>query len=135
MEKDLNELNLLSIFFFVMAALAALAGSIPVAHLTIGLKMVYDPAFLGGGGAAPPFNPGWVFVGVGALMIVVGWSMAFLMVFTGLSLRSQRRYWLCFVVACMICLNVPLGTALGVFTILVLNRASVKARFGVGQVG
>jgi hypothetical protein len=36
---------------------------------------------------------------------------------------------LSFVAACLTCVNVPLGTALGVFTIIVLNRASVKAMY------
>ena len=34
-----------------------------------------------------------------------------------------------FVVACILCLNVPIGTALGVFTILVLVRPTVKDLF------
>jgi hypothetical protein len=37
---------------------------------------------------------------------------------------------LAFVTACLSCMNVPIGTALGVFAILVLNRPSVKALFG-----
>ncbi|MCC6663870.1 MAG: hypothetical protein IT375_09005 [Polyangiaceae bacterium] len=135
MEKDLSELNLLSIFYFAMAGLTALTGSIPIVHVLLGLKMVSDPSFLGGGGPPPPFNPGWLFVGVGALVIVISWTMAFLLLLSGLSLRAQRRYWMCFIVACVICLNVPLGTALGIFTLLVLNRPSVKEIFGVGRVG
>lgn len=132
MEKDQSELGLLGILHFVMAGLAALAGSIPIVHLLIGLKMVSDPSFMTGGrGAPPPFNPGWVFVGVGALLIVLGWTWAFVLVFSGLSLRSQRRYWLSFVVACLTCLNFPLGTALGVFTLVVLSRASVKKLYGL----
>lgn len=136
MEKDLNELGLLSIFHFVMAGLTALGGSIPIVHVLLGLKMLQDPAFLTGGrGVPPPFNPGWVFVGVGASVIVIAWLMAFLLLLSGLSLRAQRRYWLCFVTACVICLSVPLGTALGVFTLLVLSRPSVKQLFGVAAVG
>lgn len=135
MEKDLSELNLLSIFHFVMAGLTALTGSIPIVHVLLGLKMVSDPSFLSGGGPAPPFNPGWLFVGVGALVILVSWTLAFLLLLSGLSLRSQRRYWLCFVLGCVVCLNVPLGTTLGIFTLLVLSRPSVKALFGVGRVG
>lgn len=41
-----------------------------------------------------------------------------------------------FVMACVQCANVPFGTALGVFTILVLQRPSVKALFeGLPPVG
>ena len=41
--------------------------------------------------------------------------------------RRNRSF--CFVVACLSCFNVPLGTILGIFTILVLNRPSVQAGF------
>lgn len=132
MERDERDLSLLSIFHFVMAALASLGGSVPIIHVLLGLKMLSDPAFLSGGrGAPPPFNPGWLFVGIGAFAIVLGWTMAFALVFSGLSLRGRRRYWFCFILACLICLNMPLGTALGVFTLIVLSRATVKQAFGV----
>jgi len=132
MDKDQSELGILSILHFVMAGLAALTGSIPVVHLLIGLKMVSDPSFLAGG-HPPPFNPGWVFVGVGAVLILLGWTWAFVLVFAGLSLRAYKRYWFCFVVACITCVNVPLGTALGVFTIIVLSRPTVKSLFGIAS--
>jgi hypothetical protein len=41
--------------------------------------------------------------------------------------RKARTF--CFVIACIACLNVPLGTALGVCTILVLSRPRVKDLF------
>lgn len=130
MDRDERDLNLLSIFHFVMAGLAALGGSVPVVHVLIGFAMVRDPSLTSGPGA-PPFNLGWIFVGVGAFAIVVGWSLAFALVFSGLSLRARRRYWFCFVVSCLICLNMPLGTALGVFTLIVLSRPTVKRAFGL----
>ncbi len=130
--KDQRDLDLLGIFHFAMAAIAALGGSVPVIHLFIGITMVRDPAFMTGGrGAPPPFNPGWIFVILGGSLIVLGWTMAFLILFSGISLRQRRRYWLSFVLACIMCLNVPLGTALGVFTLLVLSRQSVKQLYGI----
>jgi hypothetical protein len=39
------------------------------------------------------------------------------------------------VIAAISCLLVPLGTVLGIFTILVLVRPSVKERFGVAPAG
>jgi len=38
----------------------------------------------------------------------------------------QKHDTFCFVMACVECLFMPLGTVLGVFTILVLNRQGVK---------
>lgn len=57
------------------------------------------------------------------------WTAAALLLFAGRFL-SQRRHWLfCLIVAGLSCLNMPLGTVLGVFTIIVLNRESVKSLF------
>ena len=48
---------------------------------------------------------------------------------SGLAESRRKHYTFCFVMACVECLSVPFGTMLGVFTILVLNRASVKELF------
>ena len=48
---------------------------------------------------------------------------------SGLAESRRKHYTFCFVMACVECLSVPFGTVLGVFTILVLNRASVKELF------
>jgi hypothetical protein len=44
-------------------------------------------------------------------------------------LRKRRHRTLSFVMACLTCINIPLGTALGVFTLVVLSRPSVKALY------
>ena len=46
----------------------------------------------------------------------------------------QRRYLLCMIVAGLACLFTPIGTILGVFTLVVLLRPQVKAAFA-GQAG
>ena len=50
---------------------------------------------------------------------------------TGRWLAARRNWTFCFVVACLSCMNVPLGTILGVFTILVLQRPGMKGVFGL----
>jgi len=49
----------------------------------------------------------------------------------GRKLSTHSSYTFCLVVAGLECLWMPLGTVLGVFTIIVLIRPSVKAIFGV----
>ena len=51
------------------------------------------------------------------------------MYLTGSSLKQRRRRTLCFVVACLMLPSFPLGTILGVFTIIVLRRPSVQELF------
>ena len=72
---------------------------------------------------------GSIFAIFGGIFMVIGLATTVALVISGLGLRRRRRRTLSFVVACLICLNVPFGTALGVFTLIVLSRASVKALY------
>lgn len=62
-------------------------------------------------------------------MIVIGWTLGLLVIYVGVQLRRQRRRTLCIVIAAILCDSVPLGTILGVFTLVVLFRPSVQALF------
>jgi membrane protein YqaA with SNARE-associated domain len=59
--------------------------------------------------------------------------MAICILFAGISLSRRRCYWFAFVVACIECIFIPFGTILGIFTIIVLSRESVKALFLTAQ--
>jgi hypothetical protein len=81
---------------------------------------------------APPAAFGLLFIAIGGAVVLTGWSMAACLVVAGRSLAQRKRYMFCLVlagIACVVC-N-PLGTVLGVFTIVVLMRPSVKALFAV----
>jgi hypothetical protein len=72
---------------------------------------------------------GWFFVGFAAIMILFGWAFAFCMILAGRSLAARRRYTFCIVMAAIGCLFMPFGTVLGVFSVIVLLRPSVKELF------
>lgn len=63
-------------------------------------------------------------------MLLFALATAALSGFAGRSLSRRRHYVFCLVAAGLACLSFPLGTALGVFTFMVLQRPSVKALFG-----
>jgi hypothetical protein len=48
-------------------------------------------------------------------------------------LKRHTNYTYCLVVAAIECMFTPFGTVLGVLTIIVLVRPTVKALFGVSQ--
>lgn len=129
MNNDAEQLKLLTTFHYVVGALVGLFSCFPVIHLVIGIAFV-----LGGGGifavgeAPPPFF-GWVFIGVALFIITLGWTLAVNVLIAGKCLARRIRYNYCFVVACVMCIFMPFGTVLGVFTIVVLSRDSVKATF------
>lgn len=128
MQQDLEHLKLLAIFHYVAAGMAALLACIPFLHLFMGLALA--TGFFGE--TDPEARPiGLVIMVVAACIILLGWTFAALVAFAGRSLQTRRRYTFCLVMAGVECLFLPVGTVLGVFTIIVLVRDSVKALFGM----
>ena len=132
--QDAEQIKLLVIFHYILAGLTALMSCFPIIHLVMGLAMVSGKIPMGtpptGSGPPPDMTwTGWIFVAVGALAIIAGWTVAVLTFFAGKSLSARRSWTFVFVMACVQCLWVPVGTVLGVFTIIVLNRPSVKGLF------
>jgi len=72
---------------------------------------------------------GIVFAVIGGIFAVMGWVFAFLVFLAGRKLASHRGRTFCIVIAALCCMMVPLGTLLGVFTLVVLSRQSVQALF------
>jgi hypothetical protein len=132
MNQDLQHLKLLSIFHYVVAGLLALIACLPIFHLVVGLMMIFAPSSMSSRGEPPPAALGWVFVLLAIAVILLGWTMAICLMFAGWFLSRGKHYIFCFVVACIICLFHPFGTVLGVFTIVVLLRPSVKQFFETG---
>ena len=129
MNNDEEQLRLLSIFHYVCAGVAAMVACFPIIHLVIGLVMVLSPNAFGPGKNQPPAFIGWIFIGIAAFIIITGWIFAALMAWAGRCLARRRNYMFCLVMAGVACLFMPLGTALGVFSIIVLQRPSVKTLF------
>lgn len=61
---------------------------------------------------------------------MVGWTLAVGLFVAGYLLARRRGYFFCLVMAGIACTFSPFGTVLGVFTLLVLLRSSVKQLFG-----
>ncbi len=77
-------------------------------------------------------NLGGALVGLAVVSAVLSIATAISFFLIGLRLR-QRRWWtFCYLSAWGECLLFPFGTILGIFTILVLSRPSVKQLFGMG---
>jgi hypothetical protein len=131
MNRDKEHLQLLAIFHYVVAGLAALFSFFPLLYTTVGVIFVFAARH----GAAkpgeelPPEFLGWIFAVIGLVLFVIGIVMAILILITGRSLALRKHYSFALVMACIECLFVPIGTILGVFTIVVLSRESVRELF------
>jgi hypothetical protein len=126
---DDEHLRLLSIFYYIKGGITALFACIPIIHVVLGLIMIVAPQLFGHGNDQPPAFVGWLLLMLGSFIILLGWVFAILALITGRCIARRKHYTFCLVMACVECLSVPFGTVLGVFTIVVLNRQSVKARF------
>ena len=124
--QEEQHLQLLAIFHYIVGGLTALFACFPLIHLTIGLVMVF-----GGfsGNQAPPAFVGWLFIILGGGFFIAGQSLAICIIIAGRFLAQRKRYLFVFLIACCECLFLPFGTVLGIFTIVLLSRESVKAAF------
>jgi hypothetical protein len=126
---DDDHLRVLSILHYVYGGLALVGGLFPLIYVFIGVLMVSGAMAGPRPGSGPPAVVGWFFIVIPGFVSVLAWAMGLCVLYAGYALSQRRRYLFCFVMAALCCINVPLGTALGVFTIIVLARPSVKEAF------
>jgi len=131
MNQNEEHLRLLAIFHYVVAGFATLFSLFPLLYTTIGVVFIF--AARHGtpkpGEELPPEFLGWIFVGLGSILFLAGLAMAVCILIAGRCLSRRRRYTFALIIACIECLFIPFGTILGVFTIIVLSRASVRGLF------
>ena len=149
--QDEEHLRLLSLFYYVMAGIIGVTGLLFLFHIFMGLAIVGGTMGPTSGvavapntfpGAPPTGFPtasphpntmppsfGWLFVVMGAFALLASEVTAFLSFLAGRALAKREKKMLIQVVAGLLCLNVPLGTALGVFTFIVLGRPTVVPLF------
>ena len=129
--QDGEHLRLLSIFHYVVGGLMALFACFPLIHIAVGAMLLLNPnAF--NEGHAPPFPAqmmGFMFVIVGSVIVLAGWLVAALTITAGRFLSRHKHHTFCVVMAGLSCVFFPFGTALGVFSLIVLLRPSVKDLF------
>jgi hypothetical protein len=131
MDQDVEQLRLLSIFHYVVGGIAALFACIPCIHLALGIALVSGAIVPGPRNEPPPAFLGWLLIAIATVLILVGWSVALMILVSGRFLGRHSHYTYCFVVAAIECLFMPFGTVLGAFTIIVLVRPSAKSLFQV----
>jgi hypothetical protein len=131
MNQDEEHLRLLSIFHYIVGGLTALCACFPLIHLAIGLMMLFAPEKFSNAEHAPGPDRliGLFFTLFAGAFILLGWALAAATIYAGRCLTMRENYTFCLIVAAVSCINTPIGTVLGVFTIIVLMRPSVKQMF------
>ena len=125
--QDESHLNLLSIFHYVFAGLGFFGGLGLLAHYALMNALMNGKL---GGSPRPP--PAEMVAMMQGMYVVLGFLLLVrivLNVLAGVFLRQRRNRVFCIVVAALDCLQIPLGTTLGVFTVIVLMRESVSCGY------
>lgn len=133
-KTDADHLRLLAIFHFVIAGLAILGLGFLGLHYVLMHAIMSNPeTWKPQKGAGPPPEQffamfKWFYLFCGALMVAGGVGN----LLSGLFIRRQINRLFSLIVAGINCLQFPFGTALGVFTFIVLLRDSVLERYELG---
>lgn len=128
-QVDVRHIKLLAIFHFVGAGLAVLGMLFLVAHYAIMHTIFTNPDLWKNQKQPMPMSPAemlaimkWFYVAGGVWMVIsLGLNLA-----SGLCLLKRKARIFSLIVAGVNCLHIPLGTVLGIFTIIVLMRNSVR---------
>lgn len=127
-DTDREQLRLLTAFHYVVAGITALFSLFPLIHLFLGVALLFgwlDDSSNPG----PQVVPGLIFIAIALVVMTIGMILAGLIAWSGRLLARRQRHTFCTVVAALACTMMPFGTVLGVFTLIVLMRPSVKAAF------
>ena len=126
-----ENLRLLSTFHYVWAAMGILGLAFLALHYGM-MSTMMDPEVLAREGKPPPEDMlrfmglfKWFYVGFG----LFGITTMVLNVLAAQRIRARTHWMFCIVVAAINCISMPLGTVLGVFTIVMLTKPAVRASF------
>ena len=128
---DADNLQVITILHYVLAGIMGMFSLFPVFHVAMGIALVAGAFPEPQNGEPPPAFLGWIFILFPGSMMLAGFSMAALVAYAGRSLQLRTRYMYCIVIAGIESMFMPIGTLLGVFTIVLLMKPNVREMFGV----
>ncbi len=124
-KKDQEQLRLLSIFHFVVSGLTLVGIAFLCVHYFIMHTVFSNPDAWKGQNAPPKgFLDAfiWFYLFMGVIFLI-----AFVLnLLSGFFLWQKKNRMFSLVIAAMDCIQIPFGTALGIFTIIVLSRETVR---------
>lgn len=132
-DKDLDNLRLLKVLHLLYGVLHAIFICVPAFFVFLGFLLLENPEQYRT--ANPNDPPIEILAG---FFIFMGFVMVFALILFGIlqfivvrSLAQRKWHLFCLIVAVLNCLNIPWGTMIGVPTLMVLLKPSVKALFQI----
>jgi ABC-type phosphate transport system permease subunit len=132
MNKDLDHLKLLGVLHTIWGLLSIVFGLIfGIIYIGIGVAAAASPNTTSEDSSMSSGAVGGIFIGLGIVFLVAALIYGILMIMAGGKLRKQRGYGFCFFVGILDLLGFP-SIILGIFTLMVLSRSTVKELFKGG---
>lgn len=125
--NDLQHLGYLRIGHLVNAGILFLIALFPVIHLVMGIAMI--AGMFEGEKDPPPEFLGYFFVVIAVILMAMFGALAVLNLYAARALGAQKNWIFCVVMAAVNIMFSPLGIIIGVFSLVVLLRESVKQLF------
>ena len=126
-------LQYLSIGHYILGAFIALIGCFPIIHLVMGIAFTVASLSSPQPGAEVFGVVGPVFALFALGIIGLIWTVAGLVIATGRFLSQRKNHLFCLVVCFVEAFFAPVGTVLGVLTIIILIDDATKSTFDVGS--
>lgn len=122
-EQKRNYLDILAVFHYVNGALSLFFTLFILAFLGIGLGAAT------GWGGNWEMEPGCSITAIMLFIFILVGGYGVLNLIAGRALQTRSNYVMVLVTAAVNCLNVPLGTLLGIFTLVLLSDPTVRPIF------
>jgi hypothetical protein len=127
--QDVEHLNALALAHYIVGVVIALSGFLGIFHFGIGVAMLTGLLPAKPEEQAMLTFMGAMFAGMAGLFMVMLWTLGAAVIWGGRNLKRRGSWMLAMVVAAVLLTYTPIGTVLGVLTMVVLLRPNVKAVF------
>lgn len=128
-----KHLSTLSILHYVYGALVCMGGFVALFAMGFGAFVVGSVAAQESTDAPPEWLAGMLgSMGLGLFLLLLCWGI--LIILSGVWIGKRRNRTASIVIAALCLLSFPIGTALGIFTLIALSDEAVKAEYSTGRV-
>lgn len=127
MARDLGDLKVLSVLFWIDVGLQVLG--VGFLAMLVFFGMAEEAAKNAAGQSATDAANGQMLIAVFGVMAALAGLVLLLKILCAYGITKRRFRTLCIVVSAINCLAFPIGTIIGVYSLMVLSRPSVGALF------
>ena len=123
-----EHLRLLSVFHYAWAGCGIFGLAFIALHYSF-MSAIMDPARMAESGKPPPPEMMQMMQLMYVGFALYGITTMVLNVLAAMSIRARSNWTFCMIVAGINCISVPLGTVLGVFTLVLLGKDAAREKF------